>query len=388
VVVRALRFELTEEQEDIRRAVREFCEKEFDPELARELDRKEEFPWELYKKAAELGFIGIHFPEEYGGGGYGVLENAIVVEEMCRADSTLGTAIMLGDFSSEIILRFGTEEQKERYLPKIASGEWISAGAYTEPARGSALSERLDTTAVRDGGEWVINGVKTLISNATIAKLIITLCQTDLEVEPPYRGQTLFIVEADTPGVDITKIEDKMGIRASPTGEVAYSDVRVPDEAVVGQLNRGFYHTLQFFDESRVEIAAQAIGIAQGALDRALRYAKERVAFGRPLVQHQAIAHKLAEMATKIEAARLLVYKAAWLIDQEKMDPALTAMAKAYAGRVAVEVCDEAVQILGGYGYIGDYDVERFYRDAKITEIYEGTKEIQLNTIVRYMVRR
>ena len=383
-----MRFELTEEQEDIRQAVREFCEKEFDPEVARELDRREEFPWEIYRKAAKLGFVGIHLPEEYGGGGYGVLENAIVAEEMCRADSTLGTAIILGDFSSEVILRFGSEEQKERYLPKVASGEWISAGAYTEPARGSALSERLDTTAVREGGEWVINGVKTLISNATVANFIITLCQTDLSVEPPYRGQTLFIVERDTPGLDITKITGKMGIRASPTGEVAYSDVRVPDEAVVGQLNRGFYHALQFFDESRVEIAAQAVGIAQGALDRALRYAKERVAFGRPLIQHQAIAHKLAEMATKIEAARLLVYKAAWLIDQGKMDPALTAMAKTLAGRVAVEVCDEAVQILGGYGYIAEYDVERFYRDAKITEIYEGTREIQLNTIARYMIRR
>ena len=383
-----LSFELTEEQLDIRRAVREFCEKEFTPELALELDRKEEFPMELYKKACDLGFIGIHFPEEYGGQGYGVLENCLVVEEMCRADSTIGTAIILGDFASDIILRFGTEEQKEKYLPRVASGEWISAGAFTEPARGSDLSSCLDTRAVREGGEWVINGVKTLITNAPIASFYITLCQTDLEVKPPYRGQTLFIVDANTPGLDVTKIGDKMGIRASPTGEVSYSDVRVGDDAVVGQLNRGFYHALQFFDESRIEIAAQAVGIAQGAFERALKYAREREAFGKKLIEHQAISHKLAEMATKIEVARLLTYKAAWQVDQGKLDPVLASMAKTYAGRVAVEVCDEAVQILGGYGYIGDYDVERFYRDAKITEIYEGTREIQLNTITRWILKR
>ena len=384
-----MRFELTEEQRDIKAAVREFCEKEFDPELARKLDREEEFPWDLYRKACRLGFIGIHFPEEYGGGGYGILENCLVVEEMCRADSTLGTAIILGDFASEIILRFGSEEQKERYLPKVASGEWISAGAFTEPAHGSDLSARLDTRAVRDGDEWVINGVKTLISNAPVASFFITLCQTDMAVEPPYRGQTLFIVERDTPGLDVTKIGDKMGIRASLTGEVSYSDVRVPDDAIVGQLNKGFYQALQFFDESRIEIAAQAVGIAQGALDRALKYAKEREAFGRKLIEHQAIAHKLAEMATKIEAARLLAYKAAWVVDVEgKLDPVLASMCKTLAGRIAVEVCDEAVQILGGYGYIGDYDVERYYRDAKITEIYEGTREIQLNTITRWMLKK
>ncbi|HDI00916.1 MAG TPA: acyl-CoA dehydrogenase [Candidatus Bathyarchaeota archaeon] len=383
-----MRFRFTEEQEDIRAAVREFCQKEFEPELARKLDREEEFPWELYRRACKLGFIGIHFPEEYGGGGYGILENCIVAEEMCRADSTLGTAIILGDFASEIILRFGSEEQKERYLPKIASGEWISAGAFTEPARGSDLAARLDTRAIRDGGEWVINGVKTLITNAPIADFFITLCQTDMEVEPPYRGQTLLIVEKGAEGLDVTKIGDKMGIRASPTGEVSYSDVRVGDDAIVGQLNRGFYQALYFFDESRIEIAAQAVGIAQGAFDRALKYAKEREAFGRKLIEIQAISHKLAEMATKIEAARLLVYKAAWQVDQGKLDPILASMAKTLAGRVAVEVCDEAVQILGGYGYIGDYDVERYYRDAKITEIYEGTREIQLNTITRWILRR
>ena len=380
-------FKFTEEQEDIRQAVREFCQKEFKPELARELDRKEEFPWDLYRKACQLGFIGIHFPEEYGGQGYGYVEAAIVAEEMCRADSTLGTALILSDIGCDVIMHFGTEEQKERYLSLVAGGRGLSAIALTEPARGSDLAACLDTRAVRDGDEWVINGVKTLITNIPLASFIITLCQTDPGASPPYRGQTLFIVDSDLPGVEMAQLKDKMGIRASPTGEVSYSDVRVPDSAIVGQLNRGFYHALAFLDESRVEIAAHAVGIAEGALDRAMKYAKEREAFGKPLVQHQAIAHKLAEMATKVEAARLLVYKAAWALDQGKLDPALSSMAKTLAGQVAVEVCDEAVQILGGYGYIGDYDVERFYRDAKITEIYEGTKEIQLNTIAKFMVK-
>ncbi len=380
-------FKLTEEQLEIKSAVREFCLKEFTPELAMECDREEKFPWDLHRKAAQLGFVGIHFPEEYGGGGYGVLENVLVVEEMCRVDSTLGTAIMLGDFACDLILRHGTEEQKERWLPKVARGEAVSAGAFTEPARGSDIT-KMDTTAVKEGDEWVINGTKTLISNATIASFFITLCQTNPEAEPTYRGQSLIIVERETPGVDVTKIGGKLGIRSSPTGEVSFSDVRVPEENLLGELNRGFYHSLYFFDESRIEIAAQAVGIAQGALDRALKYAKEREAFGRKIAEFQAISHKLADMATKVEAARLLTYKAAWVVDHGELDPMLASMAKTYAGRIAVEVADEAIQIFGGYGYIGEYEVERFYRDAKITEIYEGTREIQKNTIARYLVRR
>ena len=380
-------FKLTEEQLEIKSAVREFCLKEFTPELAMECDREEKFPWDLHRKAAQLGFVGIHFPEEYGGGGYGVLENVLVVEEMCRVDSTLGTAIMLGDFACDLILRHGTEEQKERWLPRVARGEAVSAGAFTEPARGSDIT-KMDTTAVKEGDEWVINGTKTLISNATIASFFITLCQTNPEAEPTYRGQSLIIVERETPGVDVTKIGGKLGIRSSPTGEVSFSDVRVPEENLLGELNRGFYHSLYFFDESRIEIAAQAVGIAQGALDRALKYAKEREAFGRKIAEFQAISHKLADMATKVEAARLLTYKAAWVVDHGELDPMLASMAKTYAGRIAVEVADEAIQIFGGYGYIGEYEVERFYRDAKITEIYEGTREIQKNTIARYLVRR
>ena len=381
-------FKLTEEQIEIKKAVREFCEKEFTRELAERCDKLEEFPRELHKKAAELGFVGIHLPEEYGGGGYGVLENVLVVEEMCRIDCTLGTAIMASDLGCEMILRYGSEEQRERYLPRITSGEAVSAVAITEPARGSAISERLDTTAVKQGGEWVINGTKTLITNAPVASFFVTLCQTDTAVEPPYRGQSLFIIDAGLTGVDVTPIEGKMGIRSALTGELSLSDVRLPEDSLLGELNRGFYHVMNWFNTSRVEIAAQAVGIAQGALDRALRYAREREAFGKKIAEFQAIQHKLADMATKIEAARLLTYRAAWLVDRGEADPVASSMAKAFAARTAVEVTDEAIQVFGGYGYIAEYEVERYYRDAKITELYEGTREIQKNTIARFLLRR
>jgi alkylation response protein AidB-like acyl-CoA dehydrogenase len=380
-------FKLTDEQIDIRNAVREFCDGHFTKEMAYEYDRREEFPWELHRKAARLGFIGIHFPEEYSGQGYGCLENVIVVETMCRADSTLGTAIILADLGCELILKFGTEEQKERYVCKVARGDAISAVAFTEPARGSAISERLDTTASRKDPVWIINGTKTLITNAPIADFLITLCQTDPDAYPPYRGQSLFLIDGDSLGVEVRELKDKMGIRASPVGEVIFEDVHIPSENLLGRLNRGFYQAMEWFNESRVEIAAQALGIAQGAFDRALTYAGQRETFGKRISEFQAISHKLAEMRMKIEAARLLVYKAAWLVDQGRADPIVSSMAKALAGRVAVEVTDEAVQILGGYGYMGEYEVERMYRDAKITEIYEGTREIQKNTIVRFLLK-
>ena len=381
-----MNFELTEEQKDIQRAAREFAQKEFTREIALELEKKEEFPFDLWRKACKLGFIGAHFPEEYGGQGFGILENALIVEEFCRKDSTLGTALILTDFASELILRCGSEEQKKKYLPKITGGEAISALAVTEPAYGSNISACLETRAVKDGDYYIINGTKTLITNATIANWFVTLCQTNPEAKPPYRGQSVIVVEADREGVSTNLLKDKMGIRASPTGEVSFNDVKVPKENLVGQENRGFYHVMHFFDESRIEIAAHALGIAEEAFDRALAYAKEREQFGRKIGEFQVIQHKLADMAIKIETARLIVYKAAWNFDQGRIDPYLTSIAKAYAGRVAVEVADETVQIFGGYGYIGEYDVERIYRDAKITEIYEGTKEIQKNTIAKSLI--
>ena len=380
-----MEFELTEEQRDIKKAAKEFAEGEFDRELARELEQKHEFPWEIWRKACELGFVGIHFPEEFGGGGYGIFENVLVVEEFCRVDSGIGIALSLSDFASEVILRFGTKEQKEKYLTPLTQGKAISAGGFTEPDHGSDIT-LMSTQAIKEGDEFVINGTKTFITNGVIADYVVVLCQTNFDASPTYRGQSTIIVEKGTPGFEATEVGEKMGIKMTSTAELSFRDVRVPAENLVGEENRGFYQVLEFFDESRIEIAAQAVGIAQGAYERALQYAKERMQFGRKIAEFQAIQHKLAEMATKIETARLLLYKAAWNFDQGRIDPKLTSMAKFYAGRVAVEVADEAIQIFGGYGYIADYDVERFYRDARITEIYEGTREIQKNTIASAIV--
>lgn len=371
---------MNKEQEGIRAAAREFAQGEFDKEIALEHEKTHTFPKSLWSKACSLGFLGIHFPEQYGGQEYGILENALVVEEFCRQDSSLGIAISLADFASEIILRFGTEDQKKKYLIPIAKGEAISSGGFTEPDHGSDIT-MMNTTAVKKGDEYIINGVKTFITNGTISNFVLLLCQTNPEAKPSYRGQSVILVDRDTPGFTSTDVGEKMGIRMTSTGELSFNDVRVPISNLVGEENRGFYQVLEFFDESRIEIAAQALGIAQGSFDRAMAYTKQRSQFGKKLAEFQVTQHKLADMITKIETARLIVYKAAWNYDQGRIDPKLTSMAKMYAGRVAVEVADEAIQLHGGYGYMLEYEVERFYRDAKITEIYEGTKEIQKNTI-------
>lgn len=382
-----MNFDLTEEQVDIRDAVREFCEKEFTEEILDKYCETEEFPWELLIKAARLGFIGIHFPEEYGGQDYGYLENAIVAEEMTRANPELGISLTFADFGTELILKYGTEEQKEKYVPRVAKGEGLSASAFTEPSGGSDISKCLETVALKEGDEFVINGRKTFITNANISDFIITLCQTNPDSKPTYRGQSIIVVANDTPGIDVTKLTGKLGIKPSQTCEVSFSDVRVPEDNLLGELDRGFYHTLEFLNESRIEIAAQGLGIAQGSLDRALTYAKERTLFGRPLIELQAVAHKLADMAIKVEAARLLTYKAGWLADNGKTDPMVSSIAKTYAARAGVEVTDEAAQIFGGYYFLDDYEIEMFYRHAKIIEIYEGTKEVQLDNIARCLRR-
>jgi alkylation response protein AidB-like acyl-CoA dehydrogenase len=373
-------FRLTKDQEAIQKAAREFAKGEFDKEIALEHERTHTFPRSIWKKACELGFLGIHFPEKYGGQDYGIFENALVVEEFCRQDSGIGIAVSLADFGSEIVLRHGTEAQKEKYLIPLTTGDALSSGGFTEPDHGSDIT-LMNTNALKSGNEYIINGVKTFITNGTIGHFVILLCQTDPEAKPTYRGQSTILVETGTPGYTQTDVGEKMGIKMTSTGELAFNNVRVPVTNILGTENRGFYQVLEFFDESRIEIAAQALGIGQGAFDRALAYTKERSQFGKKLAQFQVTQHKLADMATKIETARLIVYKAAWNYDQGSIDPKLTSMAKMYAGRMAVEVADEAIQLHGGYGYMLEYEVERFYRDAKIMEIYEGTKEIQKNTI-------
>jgi len=380
-----MNFDLSDEQKEIQKAATEFAQGEFDKEVALELERTHHYPFAILKKACQLGFIGIHYPEAYGGQGYGILENALIVEAFCRRDSGIGICLSIANFSSEIILRFGNEVQKKRYLIPLTKGEAVSAGAFTEPDHGSDITE-LRTTAVKEGAGYVINGVKTFISNGTIANFVIVLCQTDLQVKPSYRGLSTFLVDKGTKGFEISELGEKMGIKMTSTTEMSFDQVRVSEENLVGALHRGFYQVLEFFDESRVMVAAQALGIAQGAFDRAIDYAKKREQFGQKLVDFQVTQHKLADMATEIEAARCLVYKAGWNFDQGRIDPKWTSMAKMYAGRVAVEVAQEAVQILGGYGYMLEYEVERFYRDARITEIYEGTREIQKNTIASSVI--
>jgi len=383
-----MEFKLNEEQKEIRRAVREFCEKEFTPELALEYDQKEDFPMTLYKKAAQLGFTSMRIPAEYGGQGYGLLEECIVVEEMCRVDPGLGVAVSLGNLMvPDVLLKHGSEEQKEKYIPPLAKGEKIAAAAFTEPEHGSDIT-RMDTTAVKKENEWVINGAKEFITNAPIADTFIILCQTDPNATPSHRGQSLFLAEKGMPGLEATKLHGKMGIKPCVTGSLSLSDLKVPETNLVGELNKGFYYTLELFDGTRITVAAQAVGMAQGAFERALNYAKTRKQFGQPIINFQGVSFKLAEMAMKIEAARLMTYKAAWVYDKEKPNAMATSMAKAYASRVAMEATDEAIQIFGGYGYLADYHVERFHRCAKITEIYEGTSEIQKLTIINFLQKQ
>ncbi len=380
-----MNFDLTEEQKEIQKAVDAFAKGEFDKEVILDLERNHQFPFAYLKKACQLGFIGIHYPEAYGGQGYGILENALIVEAFCRKDSGVGVCLSIANFSSEIILRFGNEAQKKKYLIPLTKGEAISSGAFTEPDHGSDITQ-VRTTAIKQGKDYLVNGVKTFISNGSISDFVIVLCTTDSEAKPSYRGLSTLIVDKGAKGFEVSDLGEKMGIKMTSTTEMSFDQVRIPEENLIGTDNRGFYQVLEFFDESRVMVAAQALGMAQGAFDRALDYAKKREQFGQRLVEFQVTQHKLADMATQIEAARCLVYKAGWNYDQGRIDPKWTSMAKMVAGRVAVEVSQEAIQILGGYGYMLEYEVERYYRDARITEIYEGTREIQKNTIASAVI--
>jgi len=379
-------FRLSPEQESIRKAAAEFAKGEFDKDVALEHERSHSFPYEIWKKACELGFIGIHYPENCGGQEYGVVENVLVAEAFCRQDSGLGIALSHADSTAEMILRFGTDEQMVKYLTPLCAGKAISSGAFTEPDHGSDI-RLVGTTAVRDGDEYVINGSKMFISNGPIADFIIVLCQTNLTIEPGYRGQSIIVVEKDKPGFTAAGVGEKMGNKMTPTGELSFNDVRVPISNLIGKEGQGFYQTLRILEEIRVEIAAQALGIAQGSFDRALAYVKQRRQFGRKLIEFQTTQHRLSEMITKVETARLMVYRAACAIDRDDIDPMVTSMAKMYAARVAVEVADESIALHGGYGYMLEYDVERFYRDARLMDIFGGTREIQKNTIAQGLVK-
>jgi alkylation response protein AidB-like acyl-CoA dehydrogenase len=377
-------FELSEEHRLIQDMAHKFALGEIAP-VAKEHDRAEKYPKAVVAKAAELGMVGPTIPEEYGGAGYGFLEHALIVEQMARVDLGITQAIESAAFGSQNIVFFGSEAQKRKYLPALAQGRAVAAGAYTEPDAGTDVAA-VRTKATREGDDWVITGNKMFITNGTICDFMAVLCLTDPEAPSAYQRHSLIIVESERPGVEARPIKGKMGLRASDTAEVALEGVRVPAKNLIGQRGQGFKQLMHFFDATRTVVAAQGVGLAQGALELAIAYAKGRVTFGRPLISNQALQFKLAEMATRIELARLATYRAAWLVDQGRPDPLQNSIAKYWAGKTAVWVCDQALQMHGGYGYIDEYDIQRFYRDAKILEIYEGTKEAEKMVIAKRLI--
>ncbi|QCC50261.1 acyl-CoA dehydrogenase family protein [Halapricum salinum] len=378
-------FELEDHQEQVREEVRKFAANEIEP-VATEYDEAEKFPHEIVDKAAEMGLTGANIPMEYGGAGYSTLDVAIITEELFAVDPGIALSIIAASFGSDAIMGFGTEEQKERWLEPVAAGDAIMGTAISEPDTGSDVSS-ISTRAEKDGDEWVINGNKMWITNGTVGDYFVVMTKTDPEAEGRYNGFSQIVVESDRDGFEAEKITGKLGIRASDTAELIFDNVRVPEENLVGTRGGGFLQLMQFFDETRTAVAAQGVGIAKGAAEAALDYAQEREQFGKPIGEFQAIQHKLADMYTQTEAARQLTYKSAWSVDNKSDQlTMLASMAKEYASRVAVEVADEAVQIHGGAGYVNDFPVERFYRDAKITQIYEGTTEIQKNIIARELM--
>ncbi|THE63038.1 acyl-CoA dehydrogenase [Salinadaptatus halalkaliphilus] len=379
-----MEFGLTEEQQQIREEVQRFAENEIVPQ-ATAFDEEETFPHDIVDQAAEMGLVGSSIPIEYGGAGYSTLDTVIIAEELFSYDPGIALSILACSFGTEAIMEFGTEGQKERFLEPVAAGEKISGAAISEPDTGSDVSS-VSTKAEKDGDEWVVNGNKMWITNGTVGDFFVVLCKTNPDAEGRYNGFSQIVVESDRDGFEADKITGKMGIRASDTAELIFDDVRVPEENLIGTRDAAFMQQMQFFDATRAGVAAQGVGIAKGALRNALEYAQDREQFGQSISEFQAIQHKLAEMATETEAARNLTYKAAWNVEQGNDVTKLASMAKEHASRTAVEVANEALQIHGGAGYVNDFPVERFYRDAKITQIYEGTTEIQKNVIARELL--
>ena len=377
-------FDYTPEQIQLRREVREFAAAEIAPHVM-EWDESQTFPLAVIKKLGQLGYMGIIFPEEYGGAGLGYVEYSIVIEELSRVDGSIGIILAAHtSLCSNHIAKAGSEEQKRKYLTKLTTGEWLGCWSLTEPEAGSdAAGTR--STAVREGDDWILNGSKTFTTNAHYADVCVGMAITDRTAA--RHGISAFILEKDTPGFRAGKKENKLGLRASATGEVIFSNCRLPASQLLGKPGEGFVDSLRILDGGRVSIAALSIGMAQGAYDAALKYAKIRRQFGRPISEFQAILHKLVDMATKIDASRLLTYRAAKMIDTGKRVTRESAMAKLFASEAAVEIANEAVQIHGGYGFIKDYPVEKFYRDVKLCTIGEGTSEIQRLVIARQLLK-
>jgi alkylation response protein AidB-like acyl-CoA dehydrogenase len=377
-------FSYTPEQLHLRKSVREFAEAELAPHVL-EWDEAQTFPLNAVKKAGQLGFLGAIFPEDLGGAGMGYIEYSIIIEELSRVDPSFGLILAAhNSLCSNHIYTAGNEEQRRRYIPKLATGEWIGCWSLTEPEAGSdAAGTR--TSAVREGGHWLINGAKTFTTNAHHAQVCVAMAVTNRSAS--QHGISAFIIEEGTPGFRVGKKENKLGMRASATGEVIFSDCRVPETQLLGREGEGFVDSLRILDGGRISIAALSIGTAQGAYDAALSYSKVRRQFGRPISEFQTIQNKLADMATAIDASRLLTYRAANMKDRGERVTKESSMAKLFASESAVRICDDALQIHGGYGFIKDYPVEKFYRDVKLCTIGEGTSEIQRLVIARQLLK-
>ncbi|WP_053218069.1 acyl-CoA dehydrogenase [Virgibacillus senegalensis] len=377
-------FQLTDEQEMLRKMVRDFAKNEVEPSAA-ERDEQERFDREIFDKMAELGLTGIPWPEKYGGIGADFVSYVIAVEELSRVCASTGVTLSAHiSLASWPLYKYGSENQKQTYLAELARGEKLGAYALSEPGAGSDVAS-MKTTARLDGDSYLLNGNKVWITNGGVADTYIVFAKTDPDAK--HRGISAFIVEKGTPGFSFGKKEKKLGIRSSPTTELIFENCRVPKENLLGAEGQGFKIAMTTLDGGRNGIAAQALGIAQGALDASVGYAKEREQFGKPIAQNQGISFKLADMATEIEAARLLTYQAAWLESNGLPYGKASAMSKLFAGDAAMRITTEAVQVYGGYGYTKDYPVERYMRDAKITQIYEGTNEIQRLVIGRMLTK-
>jgi len=385
-----MEFSLRDEQQQLRHTVREFAEGEIAPHVM-EWDETSQFPAELIPKLAEMGFLGVIFPEKYGGAGMGYVEYAIIIEELSRVDGSIGIIVAAhNSLCTNHIYKFGSEEQRQRYVVPLAQGKKLGCWSLTEPEAGSDAGGTR-TVASKKDGRWVLSGAKTFTTNGHHADVCVAMAVTNASKR--QHGISAFIVEKGTPGFRPGKKENKLGLRASDTSEVVFTDCRLPAENLLGEEGEGFVNSLQILDGGRISIASLGLGMAQGAYECSVRYAKQRKQFGKPISEFQAIQFKLADMATQIEAARLLTYRAAWLADRAvaSADPATritreSSMAKLYAGEVAVRVASEAVQIHGGYGFTKDYPAEKFYRDVKLCTIGEGTSEIQRVVIARQLL--
>jgi alkylation response protein AidB-like acyl-CoA dehydrogenase len=377
-------FTLSKEQLDIQRAAREFAEKEFRP-VARDLDARETFDDGLWKKAAQLGFLAVFVPETFGGMGLGYLEQCVIIEEFARVDLGITHAIESTFFGTQLIQLVGTETQMKQYLPAVCAGKLRMGVAISEPDAGSDVAS-VTTTAIKDGDEYVITGNKIFITNCTLADFLIVLCVTHPDGVKKHERFSTIIVETNRPGYEANPFHGKLSLRISNTGEVAFHDVRVPRDNLLGEEGRGFHNIMEFFNRTRVQVGALSVGTAQGALDKAIAHVRRRHQFGSPLASFQMIQGKIAEMATMTEAARSICYRAASKLDSGSPDPGLSSMAKWYCAEVAVKVADEAIQVHGGYGILEEYDVAHYWRNAKVLEIFEGSKEIEKIIIGRKLL--